>query len=55
LRRALGAALLQQLLRTRWLVRTDTRALRISPLGQAGLVKLGVPREAIVRKLRVER
>jgi DNA-binding transcriptional ArsR family regulator len=45
---ALGAALLQRLLHVRWLVRTDTRALRISPLGQAGLVKLGVPREALV-------
>jgi DNA-binding transcriptional ArsR family regulator len=46
---ALGAALLQRLLRTRWLVTTETRALRISPLGRAGLQKLGVPREALVR------
>lgn len=41
---ALGAALLRQLVRTRWLVKTDTRALRISPLGRARLAKLGIGR-----------
>lgn len=44
---ALGAALLAQLLRKRWLLRTSTRALRVSPLGRARLAKLGVPPELL--------
>ena len=40
---ALGAAVLERFLRARWLVRREkTRALRISPSGQAKLLRLGL-------------
>lgn len=39
---ALGAAVLERFLRARWLVSTETRALRISPSGKAKLLRLGL-------------
>lgn len=46
---ALGAAILEQLLRTRWLRKTESRALRLTPLGKTQLARLGVPRAALQR------
>jgi DNA-binding transcriptional ArsR family regulator len=44
---ALGAAVLERFLGARWLVRTSSRALRITPLGKAQLARLGLPRAAL--------
>jgi DNA-binding transcriptional ArsR family regulator len=40
---ALGAAILERFFQARWLVKTDTRALRISAGGKAQLLRLGMP------------
>lgn len=45
---ALGAAVLDHFLQARWLMRTSSRALRITPLGKARLARLGMPAEALM-------